>query len=189
MKKCLTTKRRAFTLIELLVVITIIGILAAMLFPVFGRIREAARRTQCVNNLKQIAFGIAQYYDDNNQSMPYGTGPASAFQVLSNYVGNTAKLFWCPSDTRKACTNFISMVVGANGNISYSFMTNSQWQGTTASPVMFDRGVNAQKSWSTLAAPNNSPHKGEGGNILWNDGHVDWNKKFTTNAITGIVNP
>ncbi len=53
--------RRAFTLIELLVVIAIIAILAAILFPVFARARENARRASCQSNLKQIALGIIQY--------------------------------------------------------------------------------------------------------------------------------
>ena len=62
--------KRAFTLIELLVVIAIIAILAAILFPVFARARENARRASCMSNLKQIALGFAQYTQDYDEKLP-----------------------------------------------------------------------------------------------------------------------
>ena len=74
------TKRRAFTLIELLVVIAIIAILAAILFPVFARARENARRTNCVSNLKQLGLGMMQYTQDYDEKYPQ---PATAFNVAS----------------------------------------------------------------------------------------------------------
>ncbi len=62
--------RRGFTLIELLVVIAIIVILAAILFPVFARARDSARKTACINNLKQIGQGIAMYVQDFDEIYP-----------------------------------------------------------------------------------------------------------------------
>jgi prepilin-type N-terminal cleavage/methylation domain-containing protein/prepilin-type processing-associated H-X9-DG protein len=62
--------RFGFTLIELLVVIAIIAILAAILFPVFGRARENARRTSCLSNLKQMGLGILQYTQDYDERFP-----------------------------------------------------------------------------------------------------------------------
>ena len=97
--------RRAFTLIEILVVIAIIGILAAILFPVFARARENARRASCQSNLKQIGLGIMQYSQDYDDKFPMSRvgnpavgkpyGWADAFQP---YVKST-QLLQCPSNS------------------------------------------------------------------------------------------
>jgi prepilin-type N-terminal cleavage/methylation domain-containing protein/prepilin-type processing-associated H-X9-DG protein len=63
-------KRRGFTLIELLVVIAIISILAAILFPVFARARENARRASCMSNVKQMGLGVMQYTQDYDENYP-----------------------------------------------------------------------------------------------------------------------
>ncbi|RYX81510.1 DUF1559 domain-containing protein [bacterium] len=62
--------RKAFTLIELLVVIAIIAILAAILFPVFARARENARKASCLSNMKQIGLAFAQYTQDYDETLP-----------------------------------------------------------------------------------------------------------------------
>ncbi len=98
--------KKAFTLIELLVVIAIIAILAAILFPVFGRARENARRTSCQSNLKQIGLGLMQYTQDYDEIMTpsyningCGTGCHVHWRTLVQPYAKSTQIFACPSNT------------------------------------------------------------------------------------------
>jgi prepilin-type N-terminal cleavage/methylation domain-containing protein/prepilin-type processing-associated H-X9-DG protein len=93
-------QRKGFTLIELLVVIAIISILAAILFPVFARARENARRASCMSNLKQLAFGWQMYAQDYDGRLPYyqyGSGATNTdMGKVFPYV-KSKQVFLCPS--------------------------------------------------------------------------------------------
>jgi len=91
---------RGFTLIELLVVIAIIAILAAILFPVFARARENARRTSCVSNLSQLSKASLMYGDDWDGQLAIGATQGNPLlnvvQAHYPYVQNR-QVFYCPS--------------------------------------------------------------------------------------------
>ncbi len=122
-------RKRGFTLIELLVVITIIAILAAILFPVFARAREKARASGCQSNLKQIGLAILQYVSDYDDVLPigsYNSPPLTGIRWMHQiypYVKN-AQIFTCPSDPTRT---WDPSAYGNAGNYGYNaYFLNQQ---------------------------------------------------------------
>lgn len=104
--------QRAFTLLELLVVITIISLLAAILFPVFARVRENARRASCQSNMRQMGLAFVQYTQDYDETMPLAQlelAPAGSSDFLTwrsgiyPYIKNF-QAYQCPSNPKRSTT-------------------------------------------------------------------------------------
>ena len=152
MKAKQSLNKKGFTLIELLVVIAIIAILAAILFPVFARARENARRTSCLSNLKQVGLGVMQYVQDYDEMYPRtlqvnlqewdvpGLSDATTggrawywYKMIYPYT-KSVQVYFCPSSS--AGTSPQTGHYGANQNV----MT---YYGTTTPPI----------NMATVAAP------------------------------------
>jgi prepilin-type N-terminal cleavage/methylation domain-containing protein/prepilin-type processing-associated H-X9-DG protein len=105
-----------FTLIELLIVVAIMGVLAALLFPVLARVRENARRATCQSNLKQMGMGVVQYSQDYDERFPpqwnetdTGTNvPAMAWPQLTYPYVKSKQVYVCPSQSYKAGNGYMS---------------------------------------------------------------------------------
>ena len=128
-------RRSAFTLIELLVVIAIIAILAAILFPVFARARENARRTSCLSNTKQLGLGMMQYVQDYDDHYPprFSDIPDSAGgklrwpQLVIPYI-KSYQIYNCPS---RATVDEFNGNYDTAGHISYGM---NYWMDATYYP-------------------------------------------------------
>jgi len=197
------SKRRGFTLIELLVVIAIIAILAAILFPVFAQAREAARKTQCMSNTKQVGLAVTMYVQDYDETFSpnFYVVPPNVFysyiDLHAPYLKNEG-IFLCPSDgTKRTLLQFINASPFAGlvpaRNIAFSYNGNYCLfnNGTTSRPVWNMASIpkpaetasfydgylmpNASTN-SPIAEPQKPPRHQEGFNACYVDGHAKFSK-------------
>ncbi len=164
---------RGFTLIELLVVIAIIAVLAAILFPVFAKVREKARQISCISNEKQVALGFMQYVQDNDETYPIGDAVGSGLGAYINGRGwatrvfpyvKSAGVFRCSDDPTADTTGLNGSAGEVDSTVSYGYNSDLDALGPNgalaslsapAATVLLFEAQNAHE-WLTAAGGDSS---------------------------------
>ena len=199
-------KPKGFTLIELLVVIAIIALLAAILFPVFARARENARKSSCQNNLKQIGIGFLQYKQDYDETWCGGwsqTPPNAMWTyVLQPYLKSN-QIFRCPSDSRNNYSGYLhNNVLTSKGTGSQTvYITDSEITKPAESLIVIDGNTGGSNigqngdytlwnDWNRVTrASDGLPRHLDTSGILFCDGHVKSVKSDKSAIKWAWVNP
>ena len=193
-------KGTGFTLIELLVVIAIIAILAAIIFPVLAKAREAGRKISCTSNLRQIGNALAMYQVDNDgTNITVLADPVTSKQLweeqISPYIQTAGSatekmgIFLCPGfgGWQVACFGFFGTTHGYVGGYAincYGPITPTGISGTLDSEIGDPSGTLAVfesvrcRVAGMGASGSPQMRHNEGQNVLFMDGHVKWMRQI-----------
>ena len=181
-----------FTLIELLTVIAIIGILAALIFPTVGKVRETAQRTVDANNLREIVKAASIYAADNNDRLPdpvaiaaqypgLGSGPYAWAGILAQRGIVTDPTFFFAKNDPSFTGGYPAAIVDpsnrttlssefAGRTLSFEFVGGLRMGDAPSTPVAYTRGLQLNGQWD----PASGVYKDMGGHIAFLGGNVQF---------------
>lgn len=172
-------RKNGFTLIELLIVVAIIGILASIMVPVLSKARENARKASCTNNLKQIGIGLRLYANEHSDSFPTdnnGKSKESLSLLYNSYIG-IREIFSCPSNSTNTTglTSQTDFEDGSAQGVSF----NCSYGYDPTKDLTINPGVAIASDIPASTGEIGPNHNNRLHNVLYIDGHVNWNGTIT----------
>lgn len=154
--------KRAFTLVELVVVIAILGIIAAILFPIFAQPRERSKQASCLSNAKQLGLGLMMYAQDYDGQLP----PAEKWMTETQLYTKNRSIYVCPivkKETPKAASSYAM-------NTRLSGKSLNKLKDPIKHALAYD---STRTDWdATDPGQTFAPRHSDRGNVTFADGHA-----------------